>query len=357
MTKPKILVTAASGKTGSATALQLLEKGYPVRAFVRGFDSRSEWLRQRGAEIFAGNLDDIVDVRRALEGVQRAYFCPPWMPGSFATSMIFAAAAQAQKLEVVTVMSQWLADPSNPSLHTRETWLSDTLFSWMPDVDAIIVNPGWFADNYMVAGLDAIAQLGMMVMPLGQGLNAPPSNEDIARVIVGTLTNPAPHLGKTYRPTGPRLLSPPQIADAFGKALGRKVKYQDAPIWLFSKVAKSIGLPDFQVAQVIWYLEEYKRNAFGIGAPTEAVLEVGGQAPEDFETIARRYLAITPNVKRGAGALSRTMLNLTKAMLTPALNFDAFARAHDFPRIPNTRLAVDSPEWRETHKDASINSC
>lgn len=29
--KPKILVTAAAGKTGTATTMQLLEKGYPVR--------------------------------------------------------------------------------------------------------------------------------------------------------------------------------------------------------------------------------------------------------------------------------------------------------------------------------------
>jgi uncharacterized protein YbjT (DUF2867 family) len=49
MKKPKILVTGATGKTGSATALQLLEKGYPVRAFVHRLDSRSERLQKAGA--------------------------------------------------------------------------------------------------------------------------------------------------------------------------------------------------------------------------------------------------------------------------------------------------------------------
>ncbi len=349
MTNPKILITGATGKTGSAAAQQLLEKGYPVRAFVRRADNRSEKLRQQGAEIVVGNLDDIVDVRRALDGTQRAYFCPPWTAGSVATSMIFASAAQEYKLESVTVMSQWLADPTNPSLHTRETWLSDTLFSWMPNVDSVIVNPGWFADNYLVAGLDMIAQLGMMMMPLGGGLNAPPSNEDIARVIVGTLINPALHIGKTYRPTGPKLLSPPQMADVFGRVLGRKVRYQDVPVWLFSKVARSVGLPDFQTAQVMWYLEEYRRNAFGVGAPTNAVLEVGGQEPEDFETIVRRYVATAPNMKRNVSDFSRTLLNLMKIMFTPTLNVDRFARAHDLPRIVNMRLAVDSLEWQSTH--------
>ena len=34
VTKPRILVTTAAGKTGRAAAHQLLEKGYPVNAFV-----------------------------------------------------------------------------------------------------------------------------------------------------------------------------------------------------------------------------------------------------------------------------------------------------------------------------------
>ena len=33
--KPIILVTSATGRTGIPTVLQLLEKGFPVRAFVR----------------------------------------------------------------------------------------------------------------------------------------------------------------------------------------------------------------------------------------------------------------------------------------------------------------------------------
>lgn len=302
MSKPKILVTAASGKTGSATVVQLLGKGYPVRAMVRAHDNRSEKLRRQGAEIVVGNLDDIVDVRQALDGVQRAYFCPPLTQGSLATSMIFAAAAQEHKLEAVTVMSQWLADPTNPSTHTRESWLGDTLFSWMPDVATVTVNPGWFADNYRIAGLNIIAQMGIMMIPLGDGLNAPPSNEDMARVIVGTLTDPAPHVGKTYRPTGPRLLSPQEIAETFGKVLGRKVRYQDAPPWLFPKAARAFDIPDFQAAQLLNYFAEYRRNSFAIGAPTNAVLEVTGQEPEDFETIARRYLA-APTMQRSPGAL------------------------------------------------------
>ena len=356
MTKPKILVTTAAGKTGSATAIQLLEQGYPVRAMVRTTDRRSETLRHLGAEICVGNLDDMVDVRKAMNGVQRAYFNPPFKPGMLAASMNFAAAAQECKLEVVTVMSQWLADPTSPAKMTRDTWLTDKMFSWMPNVATVTVNPGWFADNYLAGGLDIIAQTGMFMYPLGEGQNAPPSNEDMARVIVGTLANPAPHLGKTYRPTGPRLLSPPQIAETFGKVLGRTVRYQDVPIWMMSKVTRAYRIPDYQTAVLLTYCEDYKRNAFGIGAPTNAVLEVSGQKPEDFETTARRYFDTAPNTKPSVRGFSHMLVSMMKVMFAPAMNLEKFNRDHDLPQIRNARLALDSPDWRQTHIDSTAAS-
>lgn len=187
MVMPRILVTSAVGNTGFQTTKQLLEKGFPVRALVRRTDARSESLKALGAEIQIGNLHDIADVRRALKDVQRAYFCTPLLRDALSASAVFAVAAQERRLEVMVALSQWLAGPRHPSIHTRETWLADKMFSWMPDVDLVTINPGWFADNYMAA-LEPIAQFGMMPMPLGQGMNAPPSNEDIARVIVGHLS-------------------------------------------------------------------------------------------------------------------------------------------------------------------------
>src|SRR5258708_7156827 len=88
--------------------------------------------------------------------------------------------------------------------------------------------------------------------PQTLSLSARPSSEDIARVIVACLVDPAPHIGKAYRPTGPRTLAPAEIAAVIGKALRRPVRYQDAPISLFLKAATSLGLSDFVIAQLYW---------------------------------------------------------------------------------------------------------
>jgi uncharacterized protein YbjT (DUF2867 family) len=78
MLEPRILVTGATGKTGSVVATELLQAGYPVRALVHREDGRSEQLARQGAEIAVAEMSDIERVADALKDVQRAYYCPPF---------------------------------------------------------------------------------------------------------------------------------------------------------------------------------------------------------------------------------------------------------------------------------------
>jgi NAD(P)H dehydrogenase (quinone) len=348
MHKPRILVTGATGKTGAPSTLLLLKKGYPVRAFVHQQDRRSDALKSAGADIFVGSLEDPVDVREALRGMQRAYFCPPLAAGALRRAAIFADSAQEGKLEAVVVLSQWLVDRTHFSIHAREKYLSARIFEWASNLGVITINPGWFADNYMAA-LESISQFGLMALPLGSGRNAPPSNEDIARVVVGGLIDPAPHIGKTFRPTGPKLLSPEDIAGIFGKVLGRKVRYQNAPIHLFLKFAKSLGLSEFILIQLYFFLLDYQRGSFGVGAPTDTVRELGGTQPEDFENIVRRYVSQSPFAKQTIGRTAKAAWNLTRAMLTTAPDVDALAKKLSIPQITHGNLAADSLSWRSSH--------
>ena len=191
--KPRILVTSAAGRNGSAAVLELLRKGFRVRAFVRRNDARSETLRKAGAEIFVGDLFDLSDLRRALVDVQRAYHCPPFAPNLLHGTMLFALAAEEAKLEVVALMSGWNPHPAHPALVTREHWIANNIYQWMPTVEVIHVNPGIFAFMYLL-GLPAIVHFGMLAGPWGDGLNAPPSGEDIGSVAAGLRTARGPGL-------------------------------------------------------------------------------------------------------------------------------------------------------------------
>lgn len=343
---PTILISSAAGTTGYPTAMQLLEQGYAVRALVRQDDARAQRLAAAGAEVRVGDLANFTDVTEAVRGVQRAYFCAPWGPHMLYHATLFAVAAHEAGLEVVVNMSQWLADPFHPSPATRASWMTDHLLSGQRQPGLVTVNPGFFADNYMYL-LPFIAQFGVMPLPLGSGLNAPVSNEDIARVIVGVLREPAPHLGMTYRPTGPQLLSPQDIADVFGAVLRRKVRAIDVPPWMAPKALRVLGLDPFQQAQVVHYLAEYRRNAFALGAPTDVVRQVSGREPEAFDVVVRRYIVARPEARRSLSAWMGALGTSLRLLVTPGLNLDALNRSWA-PSIPSA-LVGESPLWRAAH--------
>ena len=149
MNTPRILVLAAAGRTGMPVVLQLLDEGFPVTAFVHRADQRSACLKAKGADIVVGSLTDINDMRTAMAGAQRAYFCVPNEAGTLKAAATFTAVAAEHHLEVLVAMSQWLAHPNHPSIHTREVWLSDQLFALLPGTAVTFINVGFFADNEM----------------------------------------------------------------------------------------------------------------------------------------------------------------------------------------------------------------
>ncbi|HEY6327742.1 MAG TPA: NmrA family NAD(P)-binding protein [Blastocatellia bacterium] len=347
MIKPRILVTGATGRTGSAVATQLLNAGYSVRALVHREDDRSIRLKAQGAEIAVADLSDVERLADALKDVQRAYYCPPYDPYMIQGAVAFAVAANEARLEHIVGLSQWLASPSHPSLLTRQSWLVDRLFSMTPGVTHTIVNPGFFADDYLLP-IGLAAHLGLFPWMYGNSRNAPPSNEDIARVAVAALIDPARHAGKSYRPTGPELLGADDMANAIGRAVGRFVRVVPTPVWLFMKTARLGGLPIDLVSGVRYYIEDHKRGAFEVGAPTSDVLDVTGRPAEDFETIARRYAA-RPGNQRTVGNWLRQFAQFMAAPLSPSFNLDRYDRELRRPFPSEPQFTEDSEVWRREH--------
>jgi NAD(P)H dehydrogenase (quinone) len=348
MSKPRILVLTAAGRTGMPVVLQLLDEGFPVTAFVHQADQRSERLKAKGADIVVGSLTDITDMRAAMAGARRAYFCVPNEVGNLKAATIFTVVAAEQQLEAVVAMSQWLSNPNHPSVHTRETWLADRLFALLPGTALTYINPGFFADNEMQV-LPFAAQFGLLSLPYGTGLNAPPSNEDIARVVAEILARPEGHAGKTYRPTGSKLLSPQDIAAILGKVLGRKVTYSNAPMRILLKIMRD-RLSLYALAAYSQYVIDYQKNTFAVNAPTDVVRRITGREAEDFETIARRYVATTPGVRPSFASQFKLLLGMIISMLRPAPRTAPYLALGEFSERSHVAFSADSPEWRQNHE-------
>ncbi len=354
--KPKILITSAAGHVGSAAARELLRKGYPVRAFVRKNDDRAAALANEGAEIFVGDLRDFRHLEAALSGVQRAFHNPPFSPNTLYDSTIFSVAAEQAGLETVTLMGAWNLSPTHASIHQRGHWIAHNIYKWMPSVDVVHLAPGLFAFPYFL-GLPAVVHFGQLMAPFGDGKNAPPANEDIASVAVHTLVNPAEHIGKSYRPTGPKLLSPDDVAEVFSKVLERKVRYKAVPFKAFHKAAIALGFPTEQVAHMRYYAEEVRNGVYATSAPTDHVARVTGREPEPFEATARRYIANPSLVRPGfqIGSKPSAFAMLLRMMLARPFDLEKWEQDRGYPLLANPTLAHQCPRWEAAAGLATIN--
>ena len=347
MSKPLILVTGATGKTGAQIVDQLRTRGFPVRAMVHREDARSARLAAQGAEIMVGDLYSYDDVADAQQGAERAYFCPPVQPFMIHAALVFAAATQSSGLKFIAQISQWLASPAHPSIHTRQLWQVEKLFAALPGVTHTVINPGVFADSILQV-TSAAANLGVFPNVFGSLRNAPPSNRDMARVIAAVLADPEPHVGRRYRPASAASVDLDEIAAAVGRATGRKLKVQELPPKMFLKAARAAGASDFEITNVRHYIADGKRGVFGEQAVTAGQEQLTGQPPETIDAIARQYAA-EPAAQRTFTNRMREMRGMLRVLTTRALDCGAYERAHAFPQPRRATLAADSITWAQEH--------
>lgn len=72
-----VLVIGATGNQGGATARALLDRGVAVRALVRDTRSdKAQALKERGAELVIGDLDDAASLFAAAEGADGVFSIP-----------------------------------------------------------------------------------------------------------------------------------------------------------------------------------------------------------------------------------------------------------------------------------------
>jgi NAD(P)H dehydrogenase (quinone) len=290
MSKLKILVTGSTGKTGAAVVEQLLERDYPVRALVRVHDERSERLEQLGAEVVLGDFLDLQSIRAAVQGVERVYFVyPPQGDRLVEATGIMAVAARDAGVEALVNMSQISARQDSQSPLARHHWLSENIFDWA-NVGAVHIRPTFFAEMLYLFGAATIAKEGKLYLPFGDERHAPVAAADIARVVVGLLSDPAPHLGERIVVTGPKNLKVAEMAQVLTEELGSPVEYVDIPGEAWGQIlGGAVGMPPFLVTHLKAVAEDHKNGIFS--AETNVVERIGGQPPQSLAAFIREHRA------------------------------------------------------------------
>ncbi|MDT5257060.1 MAG: hypothetical protein QOD10_2140 [Mycobacterium sp.] len=278
------------GATGNYVARQLLARGLRVRAFVRQADERADELRDLGAQIAVGDIRDYEVVRATLDGVQRAYFTYPLADGLLLATATFAAAGKQTGLQSVVNMSQITARPDHASPAARQQWLAERVLDWS-GIGVTHLRPPFFLENLFNVAAPTVRTEGKIYLPYGQGRHAPISGEDVARVAVGILTDPAAHRGKTYVPTGPASLSMMEQASVFTRVLGRPVEYLDIPVERWRQILSHVDI------MTPWLIEHLSRVAVShqhgeFDAVTDVVETIGGVPPQSLEAFIRQHQTV-----------------------------------------------------------------
>lgn len=237
-----ILVTGATGDTGRPTVKLLLERGHKVKALVRKDDERARTLRDQGADVVVGDMLDISSMRKAADGVSSAYFVYPMLDGQVEAAAIFAQVARERRLEMVANMSHKQSRPYARSPATAAHWLSEQIFNWS-GVSVAHLRIGFFAEWLLYIAPQIKA--GRYVTPFdpdSRVTHMPAA--DIARVVVGILENPGPHIGQAYQLSGPVEYSHVELAKTLGQVLGKPIAFKQVEVPEFLKL---IGLENDRV--------------------------------------------------------------------------------------------------------------
>ena len=278
-----VLVTGATGNTGSAVLQQLRERGAHVRAMVRAASDMSR-LSEPSVETVVGDFDDVESIDAALKGVARAYLVTPSGPNAESQQKRFAERAAAAGVQRIVKLSQFAADEASPVRFLR----------YHAAVEGRIRELGlpftFLRPNLYLQGLLAFQQMianeGRFMAPIGDACVSAVDVRDIASVAAIALTQGG-HEGKTYTITGPQAVTHGEIATAIGGAIGRSVTFIDVPPAAFSAALLSARMPAWQVDGLI---EDYAHYARGeAAAVSSTVREVTGRDPRDLTAFARDY--------------------------------------------------------------------
>jgi uncharacterized protein YbjT (DUF2867 family) len=148
-----VVVFGATGKQGGATAHHLLADGFAVRAFTRNPTSpATRSLRELGAQIVQGDLDDVTSIDAAMTGAYGVFSVQSWRPdgpeAEQRRGIAVAEAAARAGIAHFTYSSVGGADRDSGIPHFESKWNVEQRISELK-LPATIWRPVYFMENLL----------------------------------------------------------------------------------------------------------------------------------------------------------------------------------------------------------------
>lgn len=279
-----ILVTGATGNTGSGVASSLLAKGHKVRVLARAED-RAAGLREAGAEVAVADLDRPETLTDALfADVDRVYLVTWNGPTALHQSRNFHGALERSGARPHVVRHSAFGTPECriiSDLQAAEDDLKRTGLPWT------ILAPTFFTQNVLMAA-PTIAEQGAIYWDWADGKVAMIDVRDIVDSAVAVLTGDGGlFAGERFVLTGPEAIGFADVAETLSRVLGREISYVAVPHEAALDGMKAMGMPEW-IAEAYVELNRGFEDGFA-DMPTDAVEKLSGHPARSFEQFARDF--------------------------------------------------------------------
>jgi uncharacterized protein YbjT (DUF2867 family) len=231
MKSTPILIIGKNGKTGARVNQRLKDLGYSTRAVSRSTTPSFDW-------------NNPLDWSSVLEGVKSAYvtYQPDLaVPQAEAAITEFVRVAIDSGLQHIVLLS----GRGEQGAERAENILQGSGINWN------IVRCSWFAQNFSESFMLQGIIDGELVLPANDTVEPFVDADDIADVVVATLTQPTMQ-NKVYELTGPRALNFAECIDEISQALQRPLKFTPVPIDAYINALQQQGVPE----DMQWLLRE-----------------------------------------------------------------------------------------------------
>ena len=282
--KKIIAVVGATGAQGGGVVRSILSDpngGFTARAITRDIHSdKAKELARMGAEVVAGDVDDVESLKKAFKGAYGA-FCVTFFWAHFSPEKEKAnAIAMAQAAKAADVQHAiWstfedtrkrvpLTDNRMPTLqgkykvaHFDAKSEADQTFRDL-GVPTTFLLTSFYWENLIYFG--AGPKKGpdgtlALTYPMGDKKLPGIASEDIGKCAYGIFKKGREFIGKTVGVAGEHLTGA-QMASALTKALGREVRYNDVP----ADVYRSFGFPGAEdMGNMFQFKRDFERDFCG----------------------------------------------------------------------------------------------
>jgi uncharacterized protein YbjT (DUF2867 family) len=226
-----IVVCGATGKQGGAVARSLLDRGFRVRGLTRNLQKpEAQALADQGAEVVQGDMEVRSAMERALEGAHGVFsvqnFWETGYDGEVQQGKTVADAAKAAGVEHFVYSSVGSAHRQTGIPHFESKWEVEEHVREI-GLPYTILRPVFFMQNWewmrgMVLG-------GTLAQPLDPDKPFQQvAVEDVGAFAARAFENPDRWIGREVDLAGDEQ-SMTEIAETFGRVIGREVSYYQVP--------------------------------------------------------------------------------------------------------------------------------